>query len=198
MPILKAQPSSGGSNLSWDLTKYTYEDGTYPAVLADCIYEENVLRKKFDSDEQEEVDLAVFLFAYFDDEDEIVFAQSFGLKVTTSEKSTFIKFLSNMRGKTPPLDGTYDWHMEMGRKVNLTIEKKTAKKSGIVYGAVTGVAPLSKKYLDDAPDFDDLPEIPSGRRSKRPEQEDEEKMDKPKRKSRKAKKTEDEDDDNPF
>ena len=196
MPILHAQPSSGGSNLSWDLTKYKHEDGTYPATLADCIYEEGIERRKFESDEMEECNLAIFLFAYLDDDDEVVFAQTFSYKVSTSEKSSFIKFLSNMRGKTPPLDGTYDWHTEMGRKVNLTIESKTSKK-GTVYGAVTGVAPLGKKYLDDALDFDELPEIPSGRRSERPEQE-EDKMDKPKRKSRKATKSTDEDEEDPF
>lgn len=195
MPILQAKPSASGSNLNWDLSDQKHEAGTFAGILADIIYEENILRPDYNTKELVEKNITKFLFAHYNDDDEIVYTQTYEFVVSVSEKSNMMKMLTNMRGKTPPLDGTYDFCNEIGRKVNMIINMFTSKKSQIEYATVTGVSPLAKKYHSDAPNLDDL-EIPSGRRT--PVNTDSEKTEKPKRGSRKTAKTVDADDQDPF
>jgi hypothetical protein len=172
MPIIRKPQSKGGSNLNWDLTSINNaQEGTFPAIIADILVEENVTKNKYQSTETEVVDVCRFLIAYTNDDDEVKFSQTYEFTVLGDERSNLMKFLTNARGKVPPLateddddENQYDFIDELGRKIMVTIGLRTAKVSGKEYGAVVGVAPLAKKYQSDAPDINDL-EIPSGRRT---------------------------------
>lgn len=170
MAILQPQQKSG-SSWNWTLDG-PWENGTFPATLVDIIEREDV-PKSFKNDQgQDEEKLqntARFLFAYRDDEDEIKFAQSYEYNQTSSTKGHLVKMLASIRGKMPPIDGSYDYCTEIGTKCQITIEVKTGKKSNVEYGAIVGYSAVSKKLMRDCPGLDEV-ELPEDRRTEIPEQ----------------------------
>mgnify|MGYP000932396103 CR=1 FL=1 len=180
-----------GSNLSWPLANQPTEPGSYPGVIVD-ILEAKEIEKNW-NDETKIVDIARFLIAYRNDDDDVCLAQTNEMTISAFSKSNLIKFISGLRGEMPPMDGSYDFLEELGTNCMVTIEKKTSKK-GTTYGLASSLSPITKRLAKECPDIEDV-EIPGG--SKYPGLEDDqevEKMDKP----GKSLTNQDEDSDNPF
>lgn len=195
MPILVANSGgTAGSNRSWDLTDYNAKAGSYPARIVDGLHAEGIEETDFnDKSKTYEVDKVRFLIAYTNDKDEIILAQTNEMTLSSNPKSNLIKCLTQLRGKQPPLDGTFDCFEVIGSLCDVTIQERTSKQ-GSVYGYAHAMTPLNAKLHDDAPDLDEV-DIPGGRKSEIPEhiqdqaeEEEEEQEEKPAPKKRARKK----------
>lgn len=170
MAILKPQIKTG-SSWSWNL-KGPWENGTYPATLVDIIEREDVPKTfKNDSGKDETTlkNTARFLFSYRNDDDEIKFAQSYEYNQTSSTKGHLVKMLASIRGKMPPIDGSYDYCSEIGIHCQIAIEVKVGAKSKEEYGAIVGYSAVPTKLVGDCPGLDEV-ELPEDRRTEIPEE----------------------------
>ena len=190
MPTLVKKVSKGGTNLSWDLSGVNNtEAGTFPAIIADILVAEGIEKTVYGGTDTEVITACRFLIAYTNDDGEVSFVQTKEMRESADERSNLMKFLTNARGKVPPLakseddEDQYDYLVEIGRLVSVTVEVVTSQK-GTTYGRPSNVSPLPKKLQEDAPDINEL-EIPSGRRSPIPKglvKEEEQKEEKSKKK----------------
>ncbi len=162
MAILTQQSTGSGTFQSYDITTLA-PAGAFPARLVDIMETFGVERTKYQSTEIEVVDVCRFLFAVNDENGKAWLVQTKEMAQKTNEKSNLMKFLKSLKGKEPPVDGTYDFCTEIGSVAQVTIEHKTSK-SGKVYGQVAGVAPLMAAAADQAPGMNDV-EIPGGART---------------------------------
>lgn len=173
MAVLKAnRKGAGTSKFNWNLNDQKAEAGTYPGIIVDILEVEDVERTY--KEETRKVDITRFLVAYTNDEDDDVLAQTFEFNISANEKSNLIKFIANLRGKMPPLDGSYDTAEEMHKKCMVTIEERESKE-GVQYGYVKSLAPISKKLAGACPDPDSI-KIPGGKKFGASSQDDEDEL----------------------
>ncbi len=159
----------GTSKYQWVLPNNA-EVGTFPGTIVDVLENEDVEREY--QGEKKTIDVCRFLIAYKNDEDDIILVQTYEMTISGSPKSKLVKFVSNLRGKQPPLDGSYDFCEEVGKMCMVTIGEKVSKSTKQPYQYVENVAPVTKKLKGDCPDPDEV-KIPGGKKYGRDEEKDE-------------------------
>ena len=156
MAILKALPS-GGEYRSYKLDELPPK-GTFAATCIDCMESMDVTRKKYQSEEEETVDLLRYLFVINTDEGAFLI-QSNEMKISAFEKATLAKFIQSWTGDLPtPGFDTMDL---VGECCTIGVNHKTSQR-GTTYPIITSIGPLlDPKTAPDA----GLLEIPGGSRS---------------------------------
>ncbi|HBM16066.1 MAG TPA: hypothetical protein DD381_06975 [Lentisphaeria bacterium] len=125
-----------------DLSKNAPE-GTYAATIVDIKDEFGVLRKKFESEEMEKVDVTTFLFGYRDKAGQAHKVSSRTVKISGNEKSALFLLLKSILGRAPQ----YGWdYCELkGKKCLITVEH-ISRKDGSFYPAISALSPLPEGY----------------------------------------------------
>lgn len=123
-------------------------EGTFVATVVDIVDKFGVERKKFESEEMEEVDLTAFLFGFRDAEGNAHKIDSKPMRISGNEKSALYGFLKSILGKSPKMG--WDYVELKGHKCLVTVEKAVGK-SGASYATIAAVSPVPAGYGNAAP-----------------------------------------------
>jgi hypothetical protein len=119
--------------------------GDYVATCIDIEDEFAVTRRKFQSEETEDIDVTRFLFGFKGADGRIYKVQTFEMKISGSPKSTLFKFLNSWLGQPPQ----YGWdYCEMkGRGAVISVESVTSQL-GKTYAKISRVLPPKTSLSD--------------------------------------------------
>lgn len=124
--------------------------GTYIATCIDIKDVFGVERKKFQSEENEKVDLTAFLFGFRDRQGRPFKLASRSFKITGHEKSGLHHFLKAWLGEAPKMGWDY---MELkGRKALFTVEHTPSTRNpGQIYANIASISPVPEGMTELPP-----------------------------------------------
>lgn len=122
--------------------------GNYVATCLEIADEFGVTRRKFQSEETEEIDVTRFLFGFKGKDGNLHKVQTWEMKISGSPKSKLYKFLSDWLGKAPTMGWDYCELKEKGAVIK--VEHKTSQM-GKTYAYIENIAPV-KTDLNDYSD----------------------------------------------
>jgi len=141
MAILKAQvESSNGFD-----TEELAPEGDYVATCIDIQDEFGVTRRKYQSEETEEIDVTRFLFGFKAKDGNLYKVQTWEMKISGSPKSKLFKFLSDWLGKAPKMG--WDYCELKGKGAVIKVAQKTSQL-GKTYAFIDNINP-PKNSLND-------------------------------------------------
>lgn len=119
--------------------------GDFVATCIDIEDEFNVTRRKYQSEETEEIDITRFLFGFKAQDGRIYKVQTFEMKISGSPKSTLFKFLSSWLGQAP--DYGWDYCAMKGKGAVISVESVTSQL-GKTYAKIARVLPPKTSLSD--------------------------------------------------
>ena len=134
------QNTSNGSGGSRAKNTETPPKGTFIALCLGSDEEYGVTRKKFDSEEEETVDLISFYFGYKLKSGEPFVIRSRRMKLSGHEKSALFQFVANWIGERPTAD--FDTQTLHGRPAQITVAHEVSVSSGKTYANLKSATPL--------------------------------------------------------
>lgn len=119
--------------------------GDYVVTCLEIADEFAVSRKKYQSEEMEEIDVTRFLFGFKAQDGRLYKVQTFEMKISGSPKSTLYKFLSAWLGKAP--DYGWDYCTLKGQGAVVSIEH-VVSQLGTTYPKITRISPAKTSLAD--------------------------------------------------
>jgi len=119
--------------------------GDYVVTCLDIADEFGVTRKKYQSEEEEQIDVTRFLFGFKAQDGRLYKVQTFEMKISGSPKSTLYKFLSSWLGKAP--DYGWDYCTLQGQGAVVSIEH-VVSQMGTTYPKITRISPAKTSLAD--------------------------------------------------
>lgn len=141
MAILQAQADSSSGFQIDELAPA----GDFVVTCIDISDEFGVTRRKYQSEETEEVDVTRFLFGFKAQDGKIYKVQTFEMKISGSPKSTLYKFLSSWLGQAP----SYGWdYCEMKGKGAVVSVEHVVSSMGTTYPKISRILPPKTNLAD--------------------------------------------------
>jgi hypothetical protein len=119
--------------------------GDYVATCLDIADEFSVPRRKYQSEEMEDVDVTRFLFGFKAQDGKLYKVQTFEMKISGSPKSTLYKFLSAWLGKAP--DYGWDYCSLKGQGAVISVEH-VVSQMGTTYPKIARLTPAKTSLAD--------------------------------------------------
>ena len=141
MAILQAQ----AENSSGFQIEEIAPAGDFVATCIDIEDEFTVTRRKYQSEETEEIDITRFLFGFKAQDGRTYKVQTFEMKISGSPKSTLLKFLSSWLGQAP--DYGWDYCAMKGKGAVISVESVTSQL-GKTYAKIARVLPPKTSLSD--------------------------------------------------
>lgn len=115
-------------------------EGTFNATILDIKDEFGATRKKYQSEETEQVDLTCFLFGFRDEHNTPHKLASRRMKISCKENAALFDFLKSLTGKAPKAG--WDYCELKGRKCLLTVEHKERKDGTGAFPSIAALSPV--------------------------------------------------------
>ena len=119
--------------------------GDYIATCIDIADEFGVTRRKYQSEETEQIDVTRFLFGFKAQDGRLYKVQTFEMKVSGSPKSALYKFLSSWLGKAPNMG--WDYCELKGKGAVIKVEQVTSQM-GKIYNKIVSILPPKTNLSD--------------------------------------------------
>ncbi len=119
--------------------------GDYVVTCLDVADEFSVPRRKYQSEEMENIDVTRFLFGFKAQDGKLYKVQTFEMKISGSPKSTLYKFLSAWLGKAP--DYGWDYCTLKGQGAVVSIEH-VVSQMGTTYPKIARIQPVKTSLAD--------------------------------------------------
>ena len=119
--------------------------GDYVVTCIDIADEFAVTRRKYQSEEEEVIDVTRFLFGFKAQDGKLYKVQTFEMKISGSPKSTLYKFLSAWLGKAP--DYGWDYCSLKGEGAVVSIEH-VVSQLGTTYPKISRISPAKTSLAD--------------------------------------------------
>ena len=119
--------------------------GDYVATCLDIADEFSVPRRKYQSEEMENVDVTRFLFGIKGQDGKLYKVQTFEMKISGSPKSTLYKFLTAWLGKAP--DYGWDYCSLKGQGAVISVEH-VVSQMGTTYPKISRITPAKTSLAD--------------------------------------------------
>jgi len=119
--------------------------GDYVATCLDIADEFSVPRRKYQSEEMEDVDVTRFLFGFKGQDGRLYKVQTFEMKISGSPKSTLYKFLTAWLGKAP--DYGWDYCSLKGQGAVISVEH-VVSQMGTTYPKIARLTPAKTSLAD--------------------------------------------------
>ena len=119
--------------------------GDYIATCLDIADEFGVTRRKYQSEETEQIDATRFLFGFKATDGQLYKVQTFEMKISGSPKSALYKFLSSWLGKPPTMG--WDYCTLKGKGAVIKVEQVTSQM-GKVYNKIVSILPPKTNLTD--------------------------------------------------
>ena len=119
--------------------------GDYVVTCLDVADEFSVPRRKYQSEEMENIDVTRFLFGFKAQDGKLYKVQTFEMKISGSPKSKLFKFLSAWLGSAPKYG--WDYAELAGKGAVITIAHQVSAK-GTTYAKITGLRPVKSGLSD--------------------------------------------------
>ena len=137
-------PSSNNSNPFADQTDELAPAGTFAATIVDICDEFQVTRKKYQSEEMEQVDLTTFLFGFRDTAGAPHKVASKRMRISGNEKAALFGFLKGLLGKAPQMG--WDYCELKGAQCLLTVEHIPRHDGSGMFAGIAAVSPLPEGF----------------------------------------------------
>ena len=119
--------------------------GDYIATCIDIADEFGVTRRKYQSEETEQIDVTRFLFGFKAQDGRLYKVQTFEMKISGSPKSALYKFLSSWLGKAPNMG--WDYCELKGKGAVIKVEQVTSQM-GKIYNKIVSILPPKTNLSD--------------------------------------------------
>jgi len=119
--------------------------GDYIATCIDIADEFAVTRRKYQSEETEQIDVTRFLFGFKAQDGRLYKVQTFEMKISGSPKSALYKFLSSWLGKAPNMG--WDYCELKGKGAVIKVEQVTSQM-GKIYNKIVSILPPKTSLSD--------------------------------------------------
>jgi len=119
--------------------------GDYIATCIDIADEFGVTRRKYQSEDIEQIDVTRFLFGFKGQDGRLYKVQTFEMKISGSPKSALYKFLSSWLGKAPSMG--WDYCALKGKGAVIKVEQVTSQM-GKVYNKIVNILPPKTSLSD--------------------------------------------------
>jgi len=119
--------------------------GDYIATCIDIADEFGVTRRKYQSEETEQIDVTRFLFGFKAQDGRLYKVQTFEMKISGSPKSALYKFLSSWLGKAPNMG--WDYCELKGKGAVIKVEQVTSQM-GKIYNKIVSILPPKTSLSD--------------------------------------------------
>jgi hypothetical protein len=119
--------------------------GDYVATCLDVQDEFQVTRRKYQSEETEQVDVTRFLFGFQSPDGQKHMVQTWEMKISGSPKSRLFNFLSDWLGQAPQMG--WDYCELKGKGAVIKVANKTSSM-GKQYSFVDGISPIKTSLAD--------------------------------------------------
>jgi len=119
--------------------------GDYVVTCLDIADEFGVTRKKYQSEEEEQIDVTRFLFGFKAQNGRLYKVQTFEMKISGSPKSTLYKFLSSWLGQAPDYGWDYCTLQSQGAVVSI---EHVVSQMGTTYPKITRISPAKTSLAD--------------------------------------------------
>lgn len=141
MAILQAQPeNSNGFQI-----EAVAPAGDYIATCLDIADEFGVTRRKYQSEETEQIDVTRFLFGFKAQDGRLYKVQTFEMKISSSPKSALIKFLTSWLGQPPAMNWDY---CELKGKGAVIGCEQVVSQMGKQYNKIMKISPVKTSLAD--------------------------------------------------
>lgn len=119
--------------------------GDYIATCIDIADEFGVTRRKYQSEDTEQIDVTRFLFGFKGQDGRLYKVQTFEMKISGSPKSALFKFLSSWLGQAPRWG--WDYCALKGKGAVIKVEQVTSQM-GKVYNKIGNILPPKTSLSD--------------------------------------------------
>lgn len=119
--------------------------GDYVATCLDVADEFGVTRRKYQSEETEQIDVTRFLFGFKAQDGRLYKVQTFEMKISSSPKSALIKFLTSWLGQPPAMG--WDYCELVGKGAVIGCEQ-VVSQLGKTYNKITKISPPKTSLAD--------------------------------------------------
>lgn len=119
--------------------------GDYVATCLDVADEFGVTRRKYQSEDTEQIDVTRFLFGFKAQDGRLYKVQTFEMKISSSPKSALIKFLTSWLGKPPAMG--WDYCELVGKGAVIGCEQ-VVSQMGKTYNKITKISPPKTSLAD--------------------------------------------------
>jgi len=119
--------------------------GDYVVTCLEIADEFSVPRRKYQSEEMENIDVTRFLFGFKAQDGKLHKVQTFEMKISGSPKSTLYKFLTQWLGQAP--DYGWDYCTLKGQGAVVSIEH-VVSQMGTTYPKITRIQPAKTSLAD--------------------------------------------------
>ncbi len=119
--------------------------GDFVVTCLEIADEFGVTRKKYQSEEEEQIDVTRFLFGFKAQDGLLYKVQTFEMKISGSPKSTLYKFLSSWLGQAPEYG--WDYCTLKGQGAVVSIEH-VVSQMGTTYPKITRISPAKTSLAD--------------------------------------------------
>ena len=119
--------------------------GDYVATCLDIADEFQVSRRKFQSEETEQIDVTRFLFGFQSPDGQKHLVQTWEMKISANPKSKLFNFLCNWLGQSPQMG--WDYCELKGKGAVIKVGNKTSS-TGKQYSFVEGISPIKTALAD--------------------------------------------------
>lgn len=119
--------------------------GDYVATCLDIADEFGVTRRKYQSEETEQIDATRFLFGFRAQDNQLYKVQTFEMKISGSPKSALYKFLSSWLGQAPNMG--WDYCELKGKGAVISVEQ-VVSQMGKTYNKITKISPPKTSLAD--------------------------------------------------
>ncbi len=119
--------------------------GDYVATCIDIADEFSVPRKKYQSEEMEDIDVTRFLFGLKAQDGRLYKVQTFEMKISGSPKSSLYKFLTAWLGKAPEYG--WDYCTLKGQGAVISVEH-VVSQMGTTYPKIARITPAKTSLAD--------------------------------------------------
>ena len=120
-------------------------EGDYIATCLEIADEFGVTRRKYQSEETEQIDVTRFLFGFKAQDGQLYKVQTFEMKISGSPKSALYKFLSSWLGQAPSMG--WDYCELKGKGAVIKVEQVTSQM-GKVYNKIVSILPPKTNLSD--------------------------------------------------
>ena len=125
--------------------EYVAPAGDYIATCIDIADEFGVTRRKYQSEDTEQIDVTRFLFGFKGQDGRLYKVQTFEMKISGSPKSALFKFLSSWLGQAPRWG--WDYCALKGKGAVIKVEQVTSQM-GKVYNKIGNILPPKTSLSD--------------------------------------------------
>ncbi len=141
MAVLTAQAESSNG---FEITEVA-PSGEYVATCLDVADDFGVTRRKYQSEETEQIDVTRFLFGFKAQDGRLYKVQTFEMKISSSPKSSLIKFLTSWLGKPPAMG--WDYCELKGKGCVMGVEQ-VMSQLGKQYNKISKISPPKTSLAD--------------------------------------------------